>query len=120
LAPSLPLAASYIEVLIDPQGFKGFDQAPMPALSMFLGVGKHAQDNQSRYDTSGYHILDHGCQSTGLADHVLYIFVRHIGPFSFAPDVANALVSHRVMRPFLNLAVVPGYAKDSTGTIVIT
>ena len=34
---------------------------------MFLGISKHAHDNQSHYDKSGYEILHHGCDSTGLA-----------------------------------------------------
>jgi hypothetical protein len=37
----------------------GFDQAPVPALSMLL-VG---EGNQSRYDTPGYEVLHHGCHS---------------------------------------------------------
>jgi hypothetical protein len=42
----------------------GFDQAPVPALSMLLvGEGKQAHDNQSRYDTPGYEVLHHGCHS---------------------------------------------------------
>jgi hypothetical protein len=41
----------------------GFDQAPVPALSMLLvGEGKQAH-NQSRYDTPGYEVLHHGCHS---------------------------------------------------------
>jgi hypothetical protein len=34
---------------------------------VFLGISKHAHDNQSQYDKSGYEILHHGCDSTGLA-----------------------------------------------------
>jgi hypothetical protein len=34
---------------------------------MFLGISKHAHDNQSHYDKSGYDVLQHGCRSTGLA-----------------------------------------------------
>jgi hypothetical protein len=39
---------------------------PAPAkFIMFLGVGKHTHENQSRYDTSGYDVLHHGCHSMG-------------------------------------------------------
>jgi hypothetical protein len=34
---------------------------------MFLGISKHAHDNQSHYDKSGYEVLQHGCHSTELA-----------------------------------------------------
>jgi hypothetical protein len=34
---------------------------------MLLGIGKHAHDNQSHYDKSGYDVLQHGCHSMGLA-----------------------------------------------------
>ena len=30
---------------------------------VFLGVSKEGHENQSRYDTSGYDILGHGCHS---------------------------------------------------------
>jgi hypothetical protein len=38
---------------------------------MFLGISKHAHDNQSHYDQSGYEVLKHGCHSTGLARYVV-------------------------------------------------
>jgi len=37
----------------------------MPALMVLLGVGKQAHENQSRYHTSGYDVLHHGCLSPG-------------------------------------------------------
>ena len=37
----------------------------MPALMVLLGVGKQAHENQSRYHTSGYDVLHHGCHSPG-------------------------------------------------------
>jgi hypothetical protein len=39
----------------------------MQAPFMFLGISKHAHDNQSHYDKSGYEVLQHGGHSTGLA-----------------------------------------------------
>jgi hypothetical protein len=39
----------------------GTDDVPVPALKVRLGVGKHEHENQSRYDTSGYDVLRHGC-----------------------------------------------------------
>ena len=36
---------------------------------MFLGVSKHAHDNDSHYDKSGDEVLHHGCHSTGLAHY---------------------------------------------------
>ena len=36
---------------------------------MFLGVSHHAHDNESHYDKSGYEVLHHGCNSTGLAHY---------------------------------------------------
>lgn len=44
---------------------KGFDQVAIPAFMVLLGEGKHAEENQSRQDTSGYDVLHHGCHSTG-------------------------------------------------------
>lgn len=47
---------------------EGLDQVPVPAkFIMFLGVGKHAHEDQSREDTSGYQVLRHGCHSTGVS-----------------------------------------------------
>jgi hypothetical protein len=34
---------------------------------MFLGVSKHAHENQSPYDKSDYEVLHDGCHSTRLA-----------------------------------------------------
>jgi hypothetical protein len=34
---------------------------------MFLGVGKHADDNQGRYDKSFCDVLHHGCHSTEIS-----------------------------------------------------
>jgi hypothetical protein len=40
----------------------GSEQVPVPAkFVMFLGIGKQAHENQSRYDTSGDDFLCHGC-----------------------------------------------------------
>ena len=44
---------------------KGFDQVAIPAFMVLLGEGKQAHQNQGRQDTSGYHVLHHGCHSTG-------------------------------------------------------
>ena len=42
----------------------GSEQVPVPAkFVMFLGIGKQAHENQSRYDTSGYDVLRHGRRS---------------------------------------------------------
>jgi hypothetical protein len=49
-------------------GIMGFEQMPVATkFVMLLGVGKHAHENQSCQNTSGYEILHHGCHSTGLA-----------------------------------------------------
>ena len=36
----------------------------MPALKVLLGVGKQDHENQSRQDTSGYDVPNHGCHSS--------------------------------------------------------
>jgi hypothetical protein len=48
----------------DVPGPKGFEDVPVPALKVLLGVGKQEHENQSRYDTSGCDVLSHDCHST--------------------------------------------------------
>jgi hypothetical protein len=48
---------------------------------MFLGISKHAHDNQSHYDKSGYEVLQHGCHSTR--------FARYEAGFRAANDKAT-------------------------------
>jgi hypothetical protein len=43
------------------------DDVPVPALKVLLAVGKQEHENQSGYDTSGYDVLHHGCDS-GMVD----------------------------------------------------